>query len=197
VVEAAVRAHRRDVAVAHADAMVRAGLPRLSSRLELVTAGATAMAAPDADAGPLFERALAVPGASRWPFEQARIQLHHGERLRRLRQPAHARGVLREALDTFDRLGAAPWAARAAAALRASGQAPPRVVDPDVSGLSPRDWQIVRMAASGLTNKQIGERLYVSPRTVGATLHRLFPTFGVTSRAGLTDALAALEPRDG
>ena len=71
------------------------------------------------------------------------------------------------------------------------------MVDPDVSGLSPRDWQVVRLAASGLSNKQIGERLYVSPRTVGATLHRLFPTFGVTSRAGLTDALAALEPRDG
>ena len=57
--------------------------------------------------------------------------------------------------------------------------------------LSPQELQIARMAAAGLTNREIGERLYLSHRTVGSHLYRIFPKLGVTSRAQLRDALAA------
>jgi DNA-binding CsgD family transcriptional regulator len=194
LVEAAVRAGRREEAAAHAEALRRAGLSRLSSRLDLVTRGATAMAADDEVAGPAYERALAVPDAGRWPFDQARIRLGHAEHLRRRRDLARARDEFRGALDTFDRLGAAPWSARAAAGLRASGRRTARPGRPDTSDLTARDWRILRLAASGLTNKQIGAQLYLSPRTVGATLYRLYPRFGITSRAALHDALERWGP---
>jgi DNA-binding CsgD family transcriptional regulator len=179
VVEAAVRAGRR----------AEAGVGGLSSRMDLVTLGATAMAADDQDAGPAFEQALAVRDAGRWPFEQSRIRLAYGEHLRRHRDLAGARDQFREALDTLDRLGAAPWAARAAAGLRASGRRTTTPGTPDTSGLTARDWQVARLAASGLTNKQIGGRLHLSHRTVGATLYRLYPRFGITSRAALGEVL--------
>ncbi|MGW2200282.1 helix-turn-helix domain-containing protein, partial [Streptosporangium sp. NPDC001682] len=52
---------------------------------------------------------------------------------------------------------------------------------------------IAELAAAGLTNKQIGERLFLSPRTVGTHLYQLFPKLGITSRAALRDALAGLD----
>ena len=58
------------------------------------------------------------------------------------------------------------------------------------ASLTPQQRQIAELAATGLTNKQIGERLYLSPRTVATHLHQLFPNLGVTTRAGLRDALA-------
>ena len=147
------------------------------------------MAADDEVAGSAYERALAVPDAGRWPIDQARIRLAHAEYLRRRRDLARARDEFRGALDTFDRLGAAPWSARAAAGLRASGRRTARPGRPDTSDLTARDWRILRMAASGLTNKQIGGRLHLSHRTVGATLYRLYPRFGITSRAALGEVL--------
>jgi len=58
--------------------------------------------------------------------------------------------------------------------------------------LTPQELEIARMAASGLTNKQIGARLYLSHRTVGAHLYQMFPKLGITTRAALRDALVAL-----
>lgn len=57
-------------------------------------------------------------------------------------------------------------------------------------GLTPQQREIALLAAAGLTNKQIGDRLFLSPRTVGTHLYQLFPKLGVTSRAALRDALA-------
>lgn len=55
--------------------------------------------------------------------------------------------------------------------------------------LSPQQQQIVRLAAHGLTNREIGERLFLSPRTVGSHLYRVFPKLGITARAQLRDLL--------
>jgi DNA-binding CsgD family transcriptional regulator len=194
LIEAAMHTDRQVQAAAHAAALRHADIARISPRFALVAAGSTAIAAPD-DAVDLFERALAVSGGERWPFERARIQLAFGERLRRTGQTRRARAELDAAVDTFDRLGAEPWARRGYRELRATGRTRRSPLDPDAPLLTPQEWQIARLAAAGLTNKEIAERLYLSPRTVGGHLYRVFPKLGSTSRAALRDSLQALADR--
>lgn len=194
LVEAAVRTGRHEEAAAHVDAVRKAGIAGLSSRLALLAAGSAAVAAPDNDASGLFEEALAIPGVQRWPFDLARVQLLFGERLRRMRNVAESRGHLDSARETFERLGARPWTQRAASELRAAGHVRPRASEQGRDALTPQEREIALLAASGLTNKQIGERLYLSHRTVGFHLHRLFPKLGINSRAALRDALASPPP---
>ena len=189
--EAAVRTGRHADAAAHVRAMRDAGLEGISPRLSLVVAGAAALTAPSDQARGLFETALATPRADQWPFDLARVRLLYGEWLRRERSTAEARAQLSPALNTFRQLGALPWQARAGNELRAAGLATP-AADPG-SPLSPLDRQIAELAAAGLTNKQIGERLYLSHRTVAAHLYQVFPRLGITSRAALRDALDALD----
>ncbi|MFG1604906.1 ATP-binding protein [Actinoplanes sp. NPDC049265] len=139
-----------------------------------------------ADAQPLYEEALR-PAA--WPFPRARIQLGYGSWLRRQRRVAESRAHLRAARDTFDALGLTPWGDRARSELRASGETS-RGRSPDARDrLTPQELQIAQLAADGLTNREIGQRLYLSHRTIGSHLHRIFPKLGVTSRAQLRTAL--------
>src|SRR6266545_1676997 len=194
LVEAAVRTGRTEEARAHVAAAQRAGIDRISTRTALVTAGAAALAAADDQAGALFEAALSLPEADRWPFEQARIHLAYGQWLRRTRDTARARPHLRAAVETLDRLGAQPWAQRAHNELRATGVADTARPNTGMTMLTAQEWQIAALAATGLTNKQIGERLFLSHRTVGAHLHRIFPKLGITSRAALRDALETITP---
>ena len=126
-----------------------------------------------------------------WPFTRARLLLAQGAWLRRQRQVAAARTPLRAARASFDALGARPWAERAAQELRAAGEAPrPRSVDLRLE-LTAQELQIARMAADGLTNREIGEKLFLSHRTIGTHLHRVYPKLGVTSRGQLRRALQA------
>ena len=120
-----------------------------------------------------------------WPFERSRMQLMLGSRLRRRKQTQEARELLRAARDGFDSLGAGSWAERAREELRAAG-VPSGAPTPTVwSSLSAQELQVARMAAEGLSNRQIGERLYLSHRTVASHLYRIFPKLGITSRAQL------------
>jgi DNA-binding CsgD family transcriptional regulator len=191
LVEAAVRTGRSAEAAAHVHAALEADLPALSPRLALVTFGAAAIAATDADCIPLFEQALGTPGIDRWAFDLARVQLAFGERLRRGQAMRQSRLHLGAALDSFERMRALPWAERARGELRSTGQTKPRGEHRDPDLLTPKEHEIAMLAAAGLTNKQIGERLFLSHRTVGFHLHRAFPKLGVSSRAALRDALAA------
>jgi DNA-binding CsgD family transcriptional regulator len=192
LVEAALRTGRDAQAAAHVAAMQKANLPGLSSRLALVVGGSAAMAAPDAEALELFESALALPGVERWQFDLARVRLAYGERLRRRRAMRDARVQLDAARAIFERLRAGPWVARASAELGATGQAKPHSGDNVLDRLTPQEFEIVSLAATGLTNKQIAERLFLSPRTVSGHLHRAFPKLGVATRAALRDALEAV-----
>ena len=193
LVEAAERTGRRAEAKAHAAAARDTGLDTLSPRLAFLTRVAVALTAPDGEDCRLFAEALDAPGLDRWPFELARAELYYGERLRRSKAAARARSHLTAAWERFERLGAEPWAARASAELRAVGARPDQARPAAVVVLTPQQRQIATLAAEGLTNKQIGEQLFLSPRTVGAHLYQLFPKLGVTSRAALRDALTALE----
>ena len=194
LVEAAVRTGRHAEAAAHVTAIREAGIAAISPRLALLAGGSEAVAAPDDSALGLFEEALAIPGADRFPFDLARVQLCYGERLRRARVTKESRAHLSAALDTFERLGARPWAARAASELRATGQARARADQPARGSLTPQEREIAMLAAAGLTNKEIGQQLFLSHRTVGAHLYQIFPKLGITSRAALRDALASLPP---
>lgn len=167
----------------------------------MVVLGCAALATEDHDEAVLeFHKALSVEGAERWPFDYARIQLYFGERLRRGRAPARAREHVGVAAEIFTRLGAAPWAERANRELRTCGG--PARLSPgpgpmsrpgsgaEGAALTPQQWEIAELAAAGLTNKQTGEKLFLSPRTVSTHLYQLFPKLGITSRAALRDALA-------
>ncbi|MFF3466235.1 LuxR C-terminal-related transcriptional regulator [Streptomyces sp. NPDC002619] len=195
LVEAAVRTGRIDQARAHVAAVQQAGIHRISPRTALMTAGAAALAADDDEAGALFEAALSLPEAAKWPWEHARIQLAYGQWLRRTRAP-RARLHLSAALETFDRLGATTMAQRARNELRATGVVTATGPDAPTAALTVQERQIAELAAMGLTNKQIGERLFLSHRTVGSHLHRLYPKLGITSRAALRAALETMAPGD-
>jgi len=191
LVEAALRTGRPGEAAAHVRAIQAAGVATISPRLELLAGAAAAAIAPEEQGPGLFERALGTRDAERWPFDLARVQLLYGEQLRRTRCLAQSRGHLAAAHDAFRRLGAATWAERAARELRASGRTRIRSAQKYFDDLTPQELQIALLAATGLSNKEIGSRLYLSHRTVGAHLYRIFPKLGITSRAALRDALPA------
>jgi DNA-binding CsgD family transcriptional regulator len=191
LVEAAVHTRRTAEAEAHVRAMREAGVAALSPRLALLVAGSAALVAPEDDAIGCFEQALAVPGAQDWPFDLARIRLAYGERLRRMRFVTEARAQLEAAGEAFEQLGARPWADRAMGELRATRRSRTGAKHGSVT-LTAQEQEIAALAASGLTNKQIGDRLHLSPRTVGSHLYQVFPKLRIASRAGLRDALASL-----
>ncbi|WP_305783688.1 LuxR C-terminal-related transcriptional regulator [Symbioplanes lichenis] len=192
VVLATVHTGRQREAELCVRAMQASEMPSLSPRLALQTAACAALVAPRARAARSYESALALPGVNRLPYDRARIQLAYGEHLRRVRATNEARRHLRTALTAFQDLGAQPWAARAKAELRAAGDRDTAAEPDDPAALTPQELAIIRLAADGLTNKQIGQRLFLSPRTVGNHLYRAYPKLGITSRASLRDALAAL-----
>ncbi|MFB6807237.1 AAA family ATPase [Streptomyces sp. NPDC056387] len=146
------------------------------------------LTAPD-EAGSRFEAALADPAGRRWPFERAQVWLEYGEWLRRRRRIAEARDALSKARDLFEGLGAVHWNQRAQAELRAAGVDVESVPRDGLNTLTPQRRRIVRLAAQGLTNREIGERLFLSPRTVGTHLYQAFPVLGVTSRSQLRDVV--------
>jgi DNA-binding CsgD family transcriptional regulator len=181
LVEAAARTGRVTEATAHAAALRQ--VAALSPRLAIVAAAAGATVDPSHER---FAAALAVPGGERWPFDLARVRLAYGEWLRRHHATSAAREQLAAAQGAFAQLGAAPWTGRAEAELRAAGAMP----GAGRAALTPQEREIALLAATGLTNKEIGQRLHLSHRTVGAHLYRVFPKLGIGSRAALRDALS-------
>ncbi|WP_405162884.1 AAA family ATPase [Nocardia sp. NBC_01499] len=185
--EAAARSGRMVEARAHAEAAVAAGLPERSTRLRMLTKAALAVTDPPDWRG-LFEDALTTPDSARWVFDCARVELLYGERLRRERESAAARAHLTKAARVFEQLQAVPWLARTRAELRAAGESAPTEVRG--SALTPQEQAVAELAASGLTNKEIAERLFLSARTVSTHLHRVFPKLGITTRSALRDAMS-------
>ncbi|MFE9428267.1 AAA family ATPase [Kitasatospora sp. NPDC006697] len=126
------------------------------------------------------------------PFELARTSLLFGEWLRRGKRKTEARTRLREALEVFERLGAGPWAERARTELGAAGAAAPQAAPAGpLAGLTPQEEQIARLAARGLSNREIAAQLFLSPRTVGHHLYKAYPKLGIASRGELAALVAA------
>ncbi|MEV6421025.1 AAA family ATPase [Streptomyces sp. NPDC051662] len=194
---AAVRAGHREEAVAIVERSAHTLADNASPRLRALISRARGLLAAPENAEPHFRAALADPVLERWPFERAQTLLDLAEWLRRRRRIAEARAPLTEALEIFRRLGARPWIERARAESRAAGL---DVTDPapdTLAELSPQQRQIIGLAARGLTNREIGEKLFLSPRTVGSHLYRSFPKLGITARSQLRDLVEGPLPTAG
>ncbi len=138
-------------------------------------------------------RALAWHEPVDLPFERARTELALGQRLRRARRRADARTPLAAALSAFERLGAEPWAAVARAELRATGVASAQPTPAPVEELTPHELQVALLVGQGMTNREAGAALFVSPKTIEHHLSAIYRKLGLRSRT----QLAALLSEDG
>jgi DNA-binding CsgD family transcriptional regulator len=191
LIEAAVHSGEHEQARAYVSELARAAERTPSPFLHAGLAYARLMLVSDDEAEQHFETAVNVELAS-WPFFRARAQLAYGAWLRRQRRITESRRPLRAACATFDALAAGPWAERARQELRAAGEADLATRRGEGGVLSPQELQIAEMAASGMSNRQIGQQLYLSHRTVATHLYRIYPKLGITSRFQMPQALRAL-----
>ncbi|MET9297070.1 AAA family ATPase [Streptomyces sp. NPDC003077] len=184
-----------EAARAHHQRAQRDGLARFSGEATLLVRHGRALLAAyadESDAAELFGLAEEAATVSARPFDRALLALDHGMWLRRRRELSAARTRLRAAYETFGRLGATPWQDRARTELRAIGAPPPgtaRSATGAGTALSAHERRVVRLAASGLSNREIADRLLVSPRTVASHLYKVFPRLGISSRRELQGAL--------
>ncbi|WP_221321077.1 AAA family ATPase [Actinoplanes sp. L3-i22] len=189
--DAAVRANRRpeadDLLARSAERAARFPSPMLARSL----AYAQAVLSPEPSAAAAYGKALAMD-LGPWPVHRARLQLAHGSWLRRTRRILESRVPLRAARDGFDALGAAAWGRLAREELRAAGEESAGRATPSGEQLTAQELQTAMLAAAGLTNREIGQRLFMSHRTVSSHLYRIFPKLGITGRAQLRAALEAL-----
>jgi DNA-binding CsgD family transcriptional regulator len=150
-----------------------------------------ALLGPDDEAEEHFEASMRLHRDIGRPMSLARTELLYGEWLRRVRRRSDAREPLRAALRVFEVIGARSWAERARSELRATGESVAAAEEPGngPAQLTPQELQVVRLAATGLSNRDIGAQLFISPRTVGYHLYKAFPKLGVAGR----HELAALD----
>jgi DNA-binding CsgD family transcriptional regulator len=187
LVEACVRAGRDDAARAAyvgLDGFARTGAPAWALAL-----AARCRALLSQDAAAVTERefaeALRLHSEANRPFDRARTELLLGEHLRRRRRRVESREHLRAALEAFEALGAAPWADRARAELRASGETARKREPSTLTQLTPQELQVARFVAQGLSNKEVAAQLFLSPRTIDAHLRSVFAKLDITSRTQL------------
>jgi DNA-binding CsgD family transcriptional regulator len=189
--EAAVRSGKRDDARMVIKDLEHVAAATPAPALHVYLLYARAVLAENADAEDLYKAALSQD-LTRWPWPRARIELAYGSWLRRQRRVTESRVALRSALDTLSLIGARTWAEQARAELCAAGERPAAPLIAAAEVLSPQELQVARLAAQGLSNREIGQRLYLSHRTVGSHLYRIFPKLGITSRAQLASRLDSL-----
>ena len=192
VIECAVRAGRNDDARRMMTLLEALAKRTPATLVHIGLRFARPLLADESDAQDLYESAL--DAEPKWPFDFARLEMSYGTWLRRQRRITESRPHLRAARDMFDSLGVQPWADKARAELRASGERIPEAARAPRQALSPQELQIAQMAASGLSNREIADRLFLSHRTVGAHLYRVFPKLGIASRSELARALESTEP---
>ncbi|PRC44050.1 LuxR family transcriptional regulator, partial [Mycobacterium sp. ITM-2017-0098] len=166
----------------HGAALDRPWLLAIGSRCRAMLLGAegdltAAMAA--------VERAMAEHERLPMPFERARTQLVLGEMQRRLRRRDAAAATVRDALRRFDELGAGLWAARARdelSRINSAGRA-------DASELTDSERRVAELVASGMSNRDVADALFVSVKTVETNLTRVYRKLGIRSRAQLAKHL--------
>ena len=148
-----------------------------------------ALLAAGASADDLYLEALERLGRTRVVVQLARTHLLYGEWLRRERRRENAREQLRTALEMFTSMGTEAFAARAEGELLATGERVRRRSVESRDDLTAQEAQIARLARDGLSNAEIGERLFISQHTVAYHLRKVFAKLDITSRNQLGAAL--------
>lgn len=182
LIEAAVRTGHDKVA---ADAFARLSQMTSASGTEWahgLEARSRALISDDDSAEPFYREAIERLGHTRVRAELARAGLLYGEWLRRRGRRQDAREQLRAAHVMFTEMGAEAFAERARHELTAVGEKLRRRVLPAAGQLTAREAQVARLARDGLSNPEIGARLFLSPRTVEYHLGNVFAKLGITSR---------------
>jgi DNA-binding CsgD family transcriptional regulator len=191
-VEAGVRAGQLEQARVALEVLEKASRPDWPAPAAALLARSRALLATGRDADHHYAAALALHAEAERPFQQARTRLLWAEHLRRNRRRADAREHLRAALEAFERLDARPWADRARAELRATGETVRRR-DAGRERLTPQELRIAELVAEGGSNREVAERLFLSPRTVGYHLARVYQKLGISSRTRLARELRERE----
>jgi ATP/maltotriose-dependent transcriptional regulator MalT len=140
-----------------------------------------------------FREAIEYLGRTRVRAELARTHLLYGEWLRREGRRSDARGQLRLAHERFARSGMEGFADRARVELQATGEKVRQRRVETRDDLTAQERRIAQLAGDGLSNPEIGARLFLSPRTVEWHLHKVFAKLGIRSRRALAGALAVPE----
>jgi DNA-binding CsgD family transcriptional regulator len=192
LIEALVRAGQREDALALVERLAGG-----SAWVSVVEARARGLLAPESQVRARFSEALALHDGLPMPFERARTLLALGERLRRVRARADARGPLKEALETFERLGARSWAERARSELRATGEQQARRTETAAEQLTPHELQIAVLVAQGMTNREAAAALFLSPKTIEYHLGQIYRKLDVRGRAQLARLMALEAPERG
>ena len=183
LVEATVRSSDRTAAVRHSKELGVSIEETLRAWIDALLASK-----PKSPAGYARAMEAADPSGDR-PFFRARIRLNLGEQLRRQGLRVEAREHVREAIDTFDRLGASGWAERARQELRASGETARKRTPETLDSLTPQELQVARIVADGATYKEAAATLFLSPKTIEFHLAKVYRKLGISSRRELTNRL--------
>ena len=193
LIEAAVRTEHAELA--------RDALARLEEHVACcdtdwalgMLARSRAMLSEDEVAEPLYREAIERLGRTRLRPELARAHLLYGEWLRRAGRRVDARAHLRTAHDLFGAIGMEAFAERARGELLATGERVRRRTAETRDDLTPQELQIARLARDGLSNPEIGARLFLSPRTVEWHLRKVFGKLDIHSRQELSRALPSAD----
>jgi DNA-binding CsgD family transcriptional regulator len=193
VIEAGVRCGATDAS--------SAALDRLSARTRAsgtewalgIEACSRALLSDRRDAEPLYREAVERLERSRGMIHVTRARLLYGEWLRRENRRTDAREQLRVAYEHFSRIGADAFAERARGELLATGETVRKRRDDAREALTPQEEKIAGLARDGLSNPDIGARLFLSPRTVEFHLHKVYTKLNIRSRHELSSVLPSTE----
>jgi len=188
LIESAVNAGREDEAQDYLLTLESLAAQSQASFLRAILAYAKPLLASNGEAENLFQAAIRE-GLTDWPCYRGRLLLNYGRWLRRQRRIGESRAPLRAARETFDALAFHGLAEIARRELRASGETSGQRIPDARDSLSPQELQIAEMAAAGLSNRRIGQKLFLSHRTVESHLYRIYRKLGLTSRVQLSAAL--------
>ena len=195
LIEAAVRVGDDKVARGALERLVDAAQPCDTEWARGILARCRALLSEEAAGEALYREAVARLGRTRLRPDAARAHLLYGEWLRRRGRRVDARDQLRTAYEMFVSIGMEAFAERARRELAASGETvrKRKLEAPSTEELTPQERQIAELVRDGLSNPEVGARMFLSPRTVEWHLGKIFAKLGVGSRRQLRDTL----PREG
>jgi ATP/maltotriose-dependent transcriptional regulator MalT len=189
LIEAAVRSGRTERAAAALDSLAEVTATAGTDWALGIEARCRALLSEGQTAERLYQAAIERLGRTRLRTELARAHLLYGEWLRRNSRRVDARAQLRAAHEQFTSIGMEAFAERARGELLATGETVRRRSAETRDELTAQETQIAQLAREGLSNPEIGSRLFLSPRTVEWHLRKVFAKLGISSRRELADAL--------